>query len=57
MVKICRKKLNLPYLTIGKFFGRDHSTVMTSIDQIRKKSGADEISAALDEVTKNLTKL
>ncbi|MDN3506237.1 MAG: chromosomal replication initiator protein DnaA [Simkaniaceae bacterium] len=53
---LCRKRLHLPYLTIGKFFDRDHSTVMTSIEQIEKKSGTDEISAALDEVSKNLVK-
>lgn len=50
---LCRKKLNLPYLTIGKVFGRDHSTVMASIKQIEKKSGDDEIEAALVEIEKN----
>jgi len=53
---LCRKNLKLPYLTIGKFFGRDHSTVMTSINQIEKKSGANEISAALEEIKKAFVK-
>ncbi|NGX47325.1 MAG: Chromosomal replication initiator protein DnaA [Chlamydiae bacterium] len=53
---LCRSKLGLPYLTIGKFFGRDHSTVMTSIGQIKKKSITEEIDAALEEITKNLSK-
>ena len=31
-----RKKLKLPYQMIGQLFGRDHSTVMSSIKQIQK---------------------
>ena len=31
---VCREKLQLPYQKIGKLFGRDHSTVMSSIKQI-----------------------
>lgn len=31
---LCRKELKLPYTKIGEAFGRDHSTVMTSIKQI-----------------------
>jgi chromosomal replication initiator protein len=34
---LCRKELNLPYLTIGKLFSRDHSTVMTSVKGIEKQ--------------------
>ncbi len=34
---ICRMLLQLPYLKIGQVFGRDHSTVMTSVKQIEKK--------------------
>ncbi|NGX60034.1 MAG: Chromosomal replication initiator protein DnaA [Chlamydiae bacterium] len=52
---LCRTKLQLPYLTIGKIFGRDHSTVMTSINQVEKKSGNEEIDAALEEITKAIS--
>jgi chromosomal replication initiator protein len=33
---LCRKNLNLPFQTIGKFFSRDHSTVMSSVKQIEQ---------------------
>jgi chromosomal replication initiator protein len=33
---LCRKKLEMPFQAIGKFFGRDHSTVMSSVKQIEK---------------------
>lgn len=32
----CRNKLQLPFQKIGAIFGRDHSTVMSSIRQIQK---------------------
>lgn len=35
---LCREKLKLPFQKIGEIFDRDHSTVMTSIDQIRKRN-------------------
>lgn len=38
---ITREELKLPFQKIGKLFGRDHSTVMTSIKQIKK--GIDKI--------------
>ncbi len=34
---LCRSKLNLPYQKIGEIFGRDHSTVISSIRQIQKQ--------------------
>jgi len=52
---LCRSKLKLPYLAIGRVFNRDHSTVMASIGQIEKKSGDDEITAALIEIEKDLS--
>lgn len=33
---LCRSQLNLPFTKIGEFFHRDHSTVMTSVNQIKK---------------------
>ncbi|MDE3046560.1 MAG: ATP-binding protein [Verrucomicrobiota bacterium] len=33
---LCREKLQMPFQAIGKFFGRDHSTVMSSAKQIQK---------------------
>lgn len=33
---LCRERLNLPLQKIGKLFGRDHSTVITSVEQIKK---------------------
>lgn len=51
---LCRKKLRMPYLAIGKTFKRDHSTVMTSIRLIEK--GSDEIEASLTEIEDLLLK-
>lgn len=39
---LCREKLKLPFKKIGEIFDRDHSTVITSIDQIQK-SGTDRV--------------
>ncbi len=33
---LCRKDLKLPYTKIGEIFGRDHSTVMSSVRQTEK---------------------
>lgn len=33
---LCRSRLSMPYMKIGEFFSRDHSTVMTSVKQIQK---------------------
>ncbi len=45
---ICRLQLDLPFLKIGSFFERDHSTVMSSIRQIQKKldEGDGEVCSA-----------
>ncbi len=32
----CREKLKMPFQAIGELFGRDHSTVMSSVKQIQK---------------------
>lgn len=34
---LCREGLKMPFQAIGKFFGRDHSTVMSSVKQIQKE--------------------
>ncbi len=49
---LCRQHLRLPYQKIGRFFGRDHSTVMTSIQQIEKKitSSDPELLSSLSEI-------
>lgn len=33
---LCRSQLRLPYMQIGDLFGRDHSTVMSSVKSIQK---------------------
>lgn len=53
---LCRQKLKMAYMKIGDLFVRDHSTVMSSIRQIKKaleKEGS-EIPAALNAVSKKL---
>lgn len=37
---LCREALKMPFQAIGKFFGRDHSTVMASVKQIQKEVDA-----------------
>ncbi len=37
---LLRKELKLPYMKIGDLFGRDHSTVMSSIKQIKEELDA-----------------
>lgn len=51
---LCRKSLKLPFTKIGEIFGRDHSTVMTSVKQMQ--SGLDqknsELLTAVSEIEK-----
>ena len=35
---LCRERLKLPFQKIGDIFGRDHSTVMSSVRQIQKST-------------------
>lgn len=51
---ICRTRLNMPYLKIGALFGRDHSTVMTSVKAILK--GLEENEPALSIAYKSILK-
>jgi chromosomal replication initiator protein len=39
---LCRQELKLPFQSIGQIFGRDHSTVITSIRHIEKKLEASD---------------
>ncbi|MFV0340533.1 MAG: DnaA ATPase domain-containing protein [Parachlamydiaceae bacterium] len=51
---LCRKNLKLPFTKIGEIFGRDHSTVMTSVKQIQsilEQKNADLLTA-LAEIEK-----
>ncbi len=53
---LCRELLKMPYMKIGKIFQRDHSTVMTSVKNIKKKLEAknSEMYSAFIEITKKL---
>jgi len=35
-IYLCREKLKMPYQKIGELFGRDHSTIMSSVKLIQK---------------------
>ncbi|HEX2583087.1 MAG TPA: DnaA/Hda family protein [Chlamydiales bacterium] len=49
---LCREALKMPFQAIGKFFGRDHSTVMSSVKQIQKEMDGKnrEIQEAVDSL-------
>ncbi len=49
---LCREALKMPFQSIGKFFGRDHSTVMSSVKQIQQK--LDEKNAEIQEAVDSL---
>ena len=51
---LCRQKLKIPLMSIGKIFARDHSTVITSIRQIEKnlEEKNQEIYNAYLDITK-----
>lgn len=38
---LCREKLKMPFMKIGDLFGRDHSTVMSSVKYIQKSLDED----------------
>ncbi|MEI8364993.1 MAG: DnaA/Hda family protein [Parachlamydiaceae bacterium] len=54
---LCRTQLKLPFLKIGAFFSRDHSTVMSSVKLIQKAIDTDdsEIASAYRAVLRKLT--
>ncbi|HSX26905.1 MAG TPA: DnaA/Hda family protein, partial [Chlamydiales bacterium] len=49
---LCRERLKLPYQKIAAFFGRDHSTVMSSVKQIQKgiEEKAPDLLEALSKI-------
>jgi chromosomal replication initiator protein len=53
---LCRSELKLPFMKIGRLFGRDHSTVMTSVKRIAQKyeSSDKQISQAVAEIRRLL---
>jgi len=53
---LCRSHLGLPFKRIGSIFGRDHSTVISSIQQIEKalEHNQEEIGAAVSRIAKTL---
>lgn len=56
---LCRQLLKLPYLSIGELFGKDHSTVMSSVKMIQKKVDADnpEVASAYRAVLKKVDRM
>ena len=53
---LCRTMLELPYTEIGKTFSRDHSTVMTACNKIKKQLKQDPLLAqAIGNLRKKLS--
>jgi len=55
----CREFLKLPFMTIGRIFQRDHSTVMTSVNNIKKSLDNKnlEISSSFLEISKKINNI
>ncbi|PCI78656.1 hypothetical protein COB21_00300 [Candidatus Aerophobetes bacterium] len=53
---LCREKIKTPYIQLGDFFNRDHSTVMTSVKSIklRLKRKEPEVLTAIDKISQAL---
>lgn len=53
---LCRTQLKIPYMKIGDLFGKDHSTVMSSVKLIQKglDSNEEEIINAFNSLLKTL---
>lgn len=56
---LCRNRLKMPFLKIGEFFSKDHSTVMSSVKVIQKGLDEDDrdISAPYEAILKKLQSL
>jgi len=51
-IYLCRTRLKMSFLKIADYFSRDHSTIMTSVKAIQKKS--DELKTYLEEIGRKL---
>lgn len=53
---LCRTRLKMPYMQIGDLFGRDHSTVMSSVKQVQKglESLAGDLANSFNLISKRL---
>lgn len=53
---LCREKLKMPFMKIGDLFGKDHSTVMTSVKLIQNRLQENnlEISRTHEAILKNI---
>ncbi len=49
---LCREKIKLPYQKIGELFGRDHSTVMSSVKAVQKS--LDEKKSEVQEAIRTI---
>lgn len=56
---LCRTKLKIPFMKIGDLFGRDHSTVMSSVKYIQKSLDASvqDILGSFEIILKKLQKI
>ena len=56
---LCRYQLKLPYMRIGEIFGRDHSTVMSSVRLIQTAIEADdkEINGAYRSIMRKMNRV
>lgn len=54
-VYLCRTILNVSYMDIGRYFSRDHSTVITSVRKIEKNSSQNqELSKVIYDLRKKI---
>ena len=47
---LCRKHLKMPFVKIGDAFSRDHSTVMSAIDQLKKKLQENDTASIIQAI-------
>lgn len=54
-IYLCRQMIDIPYNDIGKRFNRDHSTIMSSVEKIEKKTKESrELQEELEIIIKNI---
>ena len=55
LIYLCRQMIDIPYNDIGKRFNRDHSTIMSSVEKIEKKTKESrELQEELEIIIKNI---